>query len=105
LDGKAAGLVDAALYVFRSRPQVAVASVDIAPGVDDTDDRVAAPVGAVKTELLQPRTVAERAQIVLAEPAVAAEFFGRLFLGRRHAWTRFLSNALCDGFCVLDFIQ
>src|SRR5215813_12840325 len=43
-----------------------------------SDDRSAAPVGSIITELAQPRTVAERAQIVDAEPAVAAEIFGTL---------------------------
>ena len=81
-DGKAAGLIDAALHVLGARAQVAVAGVDVAPGVDDADHRLADPVGAVKAELLQPRAVAERAQVVLAEPAIAAQFLGRLFLGR-----------------------
>ena len=75
-DRKSAGLIDAALHVFGARAQMAMAGVDIAPGIDDADHRLADPVGAVIAELAQPRAVAERAQIVLAEPAIAAQLFG-----------------------------
>src|SRR5262249_6858286 len=78
LDWKAAGLQHAALDVLRPRPQVRVTGVDLAPGIDDADDGSAGPVGGVITELAQPRAVPERAQIVDAEPAVAAQIFGTL---------------------------
>src|SRR5579863_167907 len=66
---------------------MAVAGVDIAPGVDDADHRLANPVGAVVARLLQARAMAERAQVVFAEPAIAAQVLGR-FLLRFHSHTR-----------------
>ena len=54
LDGKAAGLPDAAFHVFGARAQMPVAGVDVAPGVEDADHRLAGPVGAVVAELLSP---------------------------------------------------
>ena len=87
LDGKAAGLPDAALDVLGALAQMAVAGVDLAPGVEDADHRLAGPVGAVVAELPEPRAMAERAQIVAAEPAVAAQFLGRFFLVGCHAGT------------------
>ena len=80
LDRKAAGLIDAALHVLGAVAQMAVTGVDVAPSIDDADDRLADPVGAVIAELAQPRAVAERAQIVLAEPAIAAQVFGRFLV-------------------------
>ena len=63
-DRKAAGLPDAALDVFGARAQMAVAGVDVAPGVEDADDRLADPVGAVVADLLAAasdgRTSADR---------------------------------------------
>ncbi len=84
-DRKAAGLIDAAFDVLGAVAQMAVAGVDVAPGIDDADHRLADPIGAVVAELAQPRAMAERAQIVFAEPAIAAQFFGRFFLGGCHA--------------------
>ena len=52
LDREAAGLPDAALHVFGARAQMAVAGVDVAPGVEDADDRLAGPIVAVIAELL-----------------------------------------------------
>ena len=49
-DRKAAGLIDAALHVLGAVAQMAVAGVDVAPGVDDADHRLAGPVGAVIAE-------------------------------------------------------
>jgi len=88
-DRKAAGLQHATLDVGRPRTQVRVTRVDLAPGIDDPDDRFAGPVNGVVAELAQPRTVAERAQIVDAEPAMAAQMFGMLPLHREprgRAW-------------------
>src|SRR6516225_9573002 len=76
--GKPPALQHTALDVLRPRAQVRVTGVDLAPGIDDADDGSAAPVGRVITELAQPRTVPERAQIVDAEPAVAAQVLGTL---------------------------
>ena len=63
-DREAARLQDAALHVLGTLAQMAVAGVDVAPGIDDADHRLAGPVLAVIAELAQPRAVAERAQVV-----------------------------------------
>ena len=77
-DRKAAGLQHTALDVLRACPQVGVTGVDLAPGVDDGDDRPPAPIVGIVAELTQPRTMTERAQIVDAEPTMAAQVFGTL---------------------------
>ncbi len=41
-DRQAAGLIDAALYVLGAVAQMAVAGIDVAPGIDDADHRLAA---------------------------------------------------------------
>ncbi len=51
LDRKAAGLQHAALDVLGARAQMRVAGVDLAPGIDDADDRLAGPVLGVVAEL------------------------------------------------------
>ena len=90
LDRKSAGLIDAALHVLGAGAQMAMAGVDLAPGIDDADHRLADPIGAVIAELPQPRAMAERAQIVLAEPAIAAQLFGQFsfadVIRRRSPW-------------------
>src|SRR5581483_12154223 len=50
--------------------------VDLAPGVDDADHRLAGPILGVVADLAQPGAVAERAHVGHAEPAVAAKIFG-----------------------------
>ena len=82
LDGEAAGLQHAALHVLGARAQVRVAGVDVAPGVDDADHRLAAPVLGVVADLAQARAVAERAQVLHPEPAVRAQVLGALTHGR-----------------------
>ena len=72
-DRKSAGLQYAALDVLGARPQMHVAGIDLAPGIDDADDRLAAPILGVIADLTQPRAVAERTQVIDAEPAVAAQ--------------------------------
>jgi hypothetical protein len=80
LDRKAAGLPDAALDLldallkWRGR-------VDVAPGVDDGDHRLARVVAAVIAHLRGARAVAEGAQVLDAVPAMASEFFGFLHCG------------------------
>ena len=69
LDRKPAGLIDAAFDVLGAVAQMPVAGVDLAPGIDDADHRLADPIGAVIAELAQARAMTERPQIVLAEPA------------------------------------
>ena len=82
LDRKTAGLIDAAFDVLGAVAQMPMAGVDLAPGIDDADHRLAGPIGAVIAELAQPRAMAERAQIVFAEPAIAAQLFGRFLVLR-----------------------
>ena len=74
-DRKSAGLPHTTLHVVGARAQMRMAGVEIAPGIDDADDRLAFPVGLVVAELPQPRAVTERTQIADTEPAVAAEIF------------------------------
>ena len=78
LDGKAAGLQHAALDVFGARAQMRVAGIDLAPGIDDADHRPARPVLGVVADLLEARAVPERAQIIDAEPAMAAQILRAL---------------------------
>src|SRR5580658_4193525 len=73
-------------FTSSARAQMAVAGVDVAPRVDDADDRLAAPVGGVVAELAQPRAVAEGAKVVRAEPAMAAQVF-RTSAGHGRAFT------------------
>jgi hypothetical protein len=79
LDRKAAGLPDAAFHILGALAQMAVARIDLAPRVDDADHRLAGPILAVIAELLQARAMAEGAQRLGAEPAVAAELLGGFF--------------------------
>jgi hypothetical protein len=53
-----------------------VAGIDVAPGVDDGDDRLAHEVVELVAHLQGARAVPERAQVRHAEPAVAAQFLG-----------------------------
>src|SRR4029079_2498751 len=76
LDGKSAGLQHAAFHVLGAVAQMCVAKVDVAPGIDDADHRLAAKIGGIETTLAQARAMAEGAQIVDAEPTMAAQIFG-----------------------------
>ena len=80
-DREAAGLQHAALDVLGARAQMRVAGIDLAPGVDDADDRLAVPILGVVADLAQPRAVAERAHVADAEPAMAAQIFGTFLAG------------------------
>ena len=83
LHREAARLPDAALHVFRAQPEVRVARVGVAPGVEDGDDRLAGDVFGAEAGLLGARAMAERAEVVLAEPAMAAQIGRRLSGGSR----------------------
>ena len=76
----------------RSR-KCAVARADVAPGVDDGDDRLAGVVGAVVAHLRDARSVTERTQIGCAEPAVAAELFGGFALAVHEGLSRSLYDS------------
>src|SRR5262249_59851155 len=69
------------------------------PGVDDADDRPARPIVGVVAELAQPRAVAERAQIVDAEPAMAAQIFRTLASHGGDPDTGVI-RAVCAGFIL-----
>ena len=58
--------------------EVAVAGIDLAPGVDHGDDRLAVVVLARVAHLQRARAMAEGAQILGAVPACAAQLFGFL---------------------------
>ncbi len=70
-----AGLPHAPLDLFRALPQVHVARVQLGPGVQDGDDRLALMLGRGHPVLPHPRPVAERPQAHRAEPARAAQRF------------------------------
>jgi hypothetical protein len=61
LTNGSASVQHAAFDVVCPLAQVRMTRVDLAPRVDDADDRFAGPVGRVVAELAQPRAVAERA--------------------------------------------
>ena len=73
LHREAARLPDAALDLLGAETEMRVAGVGVAPRVEDGDDRLAADVVETEARLLGARAMAERAQVVLAEPAVAAQ--------------------------------
>src|SRR5512139_52182 len=75
-DREAAGLQHAALHILGTVAQMRVAEIDIAPGIDDADDRLAAEVGGIETALPQARAMPEGAQVVDAKPPMAAQVFG-----------------------------
>src|SRR5690606_3663614 len=77
---KAARLPDTALDLFHTLLEMAMAGVDVAPGVDDGDDRLAGIVGAVIPHLRGARPVAERTQVFDPIPAMAAQIFGAFAL-------------------------
>ena len=70
---EAARLPYAALHFLDALLEVGVAGIDVAPGVDDGDHRLAGVVAAVVTHLRRARAVAEGAHVLGAVPAVAAQ--------------------------------
>src|SRR5437867_9966964 len=69
--------------------------VDIAPGVDDRDDRFAEVIGARVAHLRGARMMAERAHVIDAKPAMRAELFGLFALG--HGWQLILGHIISAG--------
>ncbi len=61
---------------FRTLAEVAVAGIDLAPGVDHRDDRLTVVVLARVAHLQRARAMAEGAQILRPVPACAAQLFG-----------------------------
>ena len=73
LQRETARLPHAALHLLGALPEMRMAVVDVRPGIDDRDHRLARVVGAVVAHLRRARAMAERAQVLDAEPAVANE--------------------------------
>jgi hypothetical protein len=73
LEREAARLPDAALHLLDPRPEVVVAGVDVGPGIDDADHRLAGIVLLGIADLLDARAMPERAQVAHAEPAMASQ--------------------------------
>src|SRR5689334_21186529 len=53
-----------------------MALIEIGPGVDDPDDRLADVIVGRITHLIHAGAMAERTKVVRQEPARAAQFFG-----------------------------
>jgi hypothetical protein len=83
-----ARLQNAALHRVRREAQMHVAGVQIAPGVEDADHRLAHDVLAAPAILLRPRAMTKRAQFIAAIPAPGAELF-----------RSFGSGCVCGGHC------
>ena len=83
LQREAARLQHAALDLLGALPEMRVTGVDVAPGVDDGDDRLAEIVAARIAHLRGARMMPELAQVARAEPAVRAQLLG--FFARAHA--------------------
>ena len=83
LQRETAGLPYAALHFLGALAKMRVTGIDVAPGIDDRDHRLAGEILARVTHLQRARTMAERAQILGAEPAMAAQLV-RLFTGTCH---------------------
>jgi hypothetical protein len=73
LDRVPARLPHAALDALGALAKVRVARRQVAPRVDDRNDRLAHEVGAPHAHLLRSLAVAERAHVVGGEPALAAQ--------------------------------
>ena len=76
LDRHPAGLKDPALDPLRPVAEVQVAGVDLRPGVEDRDHGLAGPVLRREPHLHRAGAVAEAPQVVLGEPARAAQRVG-----------------------------
>src|SRR5207247_117908 len=81
LDRKSARLPHAALDFLRTRAEVRVAGIDVAPGVDDGDHRFPRVIALVVAHLRGARAVVEGLAVAYAVPAVAAQLFGAFSRG------------------------
>ena len=66
-------LPDTSLYLLGAQTQVRMTGIEVAPGVEDADHRLADVFLVGEAHLLGAGTVAERPQIVDAEPAMRSE--------------------------------
>ena len=69
---------EVALHVLGAGLEVRVASVDVAPRIQDRDDRLVLPVVCIQAHLAQARAMAERAEVLQAQPTMGTECVGRL---------------------------
>ena len=74
LDRIAARLPDAALHRLGAVAQMRVARADLAPGVDDADDRPAHEFVAAHAHLLRALAMGKAPHVIGGEPALAAQF-------------------------------
>jgi hypothetical protein len=72
LQREAAGLQDAALHILDAVLEVGVARIEVRPGIEDGDHRLADPVLRPIAHLHGAGAVAEAAQIVGRQPAGTA---------------------------------
>ena len=75
LDGEAAGLEHAALHVLHPLGEMRMAGVELRPGAEHADHRLAAEVLFRIAELHHARAVAEAPQVVRRKPAGRAQIF------------------------------
>ncbi len=72
-DREAARLPDAALHLLGAGAEMRVAGIDVGPGIDDRDHRLAHEVGVVVAHLQRARAMAEGAQVLGLIPAGTAQ--------------------------------
>src|SRR6185437_16656257 len=72
-DRETARLPDAALHFLHALREMRLAGIQIAPGVEDADDRLAGPILLVIAHLLHARAMAKRTEIIRPQPSQAAE--------------------------------
>ena len=85
LEREAARLVDADLHLLGQRAEMRVARRQFAEGIADADHRPAVELVVRHAFALDPRAVGKTISVLAAEPLLAAQLVGRLFLGRRVA--------------------
>ena len=103
LEGEAAGLEDAALDVLHPLLEVRMALVDVRPGVEDRDHRLAGVVQPARSPSAGSASGARTPQVVHAEPAVAAQLFRFLpvHLEPRPRMTQTVPSCPHDSACPL----
>ena len=77
LDREPAGLPHALLDVLRALAEVPVALLQVAPGVEDRDDRLALGIVGRVPQLPEPAAMTEAAQVVGSEPPLRPQVGGR----------------------------
>ena len=70
--GESARLPNSAFHLFGSGSEMGVARVQLAPGIQDGDDRFADIIFVRIPHLLDPRPMSKGSQVVRSEPSVTA---------------------------------